>query len=253
MLINKFDLINWKIFKIIISDRDPNFFEKMWNAIHVILNIQLLYNTAYHFQTNGASKRTNQSTKIILKYYIHQSEKWSKMFFRIQTVFNNSKSASIVKIFNEIVLNFIPNRFLNFLFSATPVDYDIIRIEIRNVLFYAQLNQKFHYDRFHISMSLKIDKWVLIKFYKNYNIFSTAHITKKLIQQYVGLFQIFQKIEKFAYRLIISNKWFIHFVFIIAQLKSCPFPNDNFFQKFRSTTQTQFIWMKIRKIINFEN
>ena len=69
--------------------------------------------------------------------------------------------------------------------------------------------------------------------YINYDIFSTTILKKKLFQQYVDLFQIIEKIDHFVYRLVIFENWRVHFVFIIAQLKSVSSSFTNFFNRFR--------------------
>ena len=234
VLINRLDLVDWGIPKILISDREPKFLGEMWSAIHAILGTQLLYSTAYHPQTDGASERTNQSAEIALRYYIHhmdQPERWPEVLPRIQAVLNNSESASTTKTPNEIALGFTPNRPTDLLLSTTPIDQDVARIEARDALSYAQLNQKFHYDRSHTPMFLKVGEWALIKLHKGYNIPSTAHITKKLSQQYVGPFQVLQKVGRLAYRLAIPDRWPIHPVFTIAQLEPCPPPSSDPFQR----------------------
>ena len=161
-----------------------------------------------------------------------QPERWPEVLPRIQAVLNNSESATTTtKNPNEIALGFTPNRPLDLLLSSTPIDYDMARIEARDALSYAQLNQKFHYDRSHTPMFLKVGEWALIKFHKGYNIPSTAHITKKLTQQYVGPFQVLQKVGRLAYRLAIPDRWPIHPVFTIAQLEPCPPPSSDPFQR----------------------
>ena len=40
VLIDRLDLVDWGIPKIIISDRDPKFLGEMWSAIHAILGTQ---------------------------------------------------------------------------------------------------------------------------------------------------------------------------------------------------------------------
>lgn len=43
----------------IISDRDPKFLSDLWASLFKLLGVKLLYSTAYHPQTDGASERTN--------------------------------------------------------------------------------------------------------------------------------------------------------------------------------------------------
>ena len=52
-------------------------------------------------------------------------------------------------------------------------------------------------------MFIKQNNYAFIKLYKKYNIFFV--INRKYEQQFVELFLIIKKIERFVYRLIISN------------------------------------------------
>ena len=74
-LINRLELIDWKIPKTIISDRDRKFLSELWQAIFKRLGVSLLYFTAYHPQTNDSSERTNQTMEIAMRFYIHTLEK----------------------------------------------------------------------------------------------------------------------------------------------------------------------------------
>lgn len=45
----------------------------------------------------------------------------------------------------------------------------------------------------------------MLKLHKSYSILSSVGITKRLIQQYVGLFQIVEKVGRLAYKLKLSS------------------------------------------------
>ena len=42
----------------IVSDRDPRFTSRFWQSLQSALDIQLLFSTAFHLQTDGQSERT---------------------------------------------------------------------------------------------------------------------------------------------------------------------------------------------------
>ena len=233
-LIDRLDIADWGIPKVIISDREPKFLSELWSAIHAILGTQLLYSTSYHPQTDGASERTNQIAEIALRYYVHHMEhpeRWPEALPRIQALINNSSSSSTTRTPNEIALGFTPNRPLDLLLASTPIDHDIARIEAQDALAYAQMNQKYHYDRSHTPMFLKVGDYALIRLHKGYKIPSTAKVTHKLGQQYVGPFPVLQKIGRLAYRLDIPTIWPIHPVFTIAQLEPGPPPSEDPFRR----------------------
>ena len=67
----RLDLVNWGLLGELITNRDPKFLSKFWTALFEKLGIKLLYSTAYHPQTDGSSKRTNQTVEIALQFFIY--------------------------------------------------------------------------------------------------------------------------------------------------------------------------------------
>lgn len=53
-----------------ISDRDSKFMSELWQIIFQRLRTAILTSTAYHPQTDGQSKRTNQTVEIALRYFV---------------------------------------------------------------------------------------------------------------------------------------------------------------------------------------
>lgn len=81
---------------------------------------------------------------------------------------------------------------------------------------------------------MKIGEWVILWLHKRYSIPTTARITKKLTQQYIGLFQIVKKVGCLAYKLDIPFYWWIHSVFFVIQLEPAPpLAEDLFIKSFR--------------------
>lgn len=73
----------------------------------------------------------------------------------------------------------------------------------------------------------------MLKLHKDYSIFSSVGVTKKLIQQYVGRFRIVKKVGQLAYKLDIPSDWRIYPVNSVAQLKPASDPAEDPFQHFR--------------------
>lgn len=71
---------------------------------------------------------------------------------------------------------------------------------------------------------MKKGKWAILYFHKGYSIPATLVITKKLTQQYVGPFQIEDKVGWLVYKLKILPNWKIYPVFWLHNL------NELFFQ-----------------------
>ena len=69
----------------------------------------------------------------------------------------------------------------------------------------------------------------MLRLYKGYSIPSSAGVTKKLTQQYVGPFCILEKVGRLAYKLDVPLDWRVHPVFSVAQLEPAPsLTNDPF-------------------------
>ena len=88
---------NWGLPRVIISDRDRKFVGELWRQILKALNVDLLYSTAWHPQTNGMSERSNQTAEIALRYYIATLDDvrlWPKVLHRMSAALNNSTKYS---------------------------------------------------------------------------------------------------------------------------------------------------------------
>ena len=67
-LLNRFDVVDWNISKIIISNKDRKFISELWIELFRQLNVKLLYSTAYHSQIDDQSERINQIIEIALRF-----------------------------------------------------------------------------------------------------------------------------------------------------------------------------------------
>lgn len=228
LLLDRLDIADWGIPKVIISDRDPKFLSELWSSLFKKLGVSLLYSTAYHPQTDGKSERTNQTVEIALRFYIHALEKWSfwpKLLPRIQAFLNNSSVSGDTP--NEAALGFTPNRPLDLLNLPPQVERVVARTTAQDAIAFAQMANKAAYDRRHQPMFLKINDWALIRLHKGYKIPSTLGITHKLADQFVGPFKVLDRVGRLAYQLDIPEHWKVHPVFTIAQLEPSPPPSED--------------------------
>ena len=285
-LIDRLNIVDWNISKIIISNRDRKFLSDMWTAIFKQLEIRLFYSTAYYFQIDDQFERINQMIEIAFRFYLitmNNSIDWFKILFRLQRHFNNFHSVIIRKTLNETSYEFISLQFLNMLRQFVTSDFidDLkesfaidsrksfaeiffnvvahVRFEMIDVITFAQMISKYYYDRKHQLLFMKIDDYVLIRLHHDYNISIIEVFDKKLSQQYVDFFKIIEKIDNLTYRLKLSNHWRIHFVLFVIQLKSVFSSMNDFFNRSRSN-QSNFVFVeedtnqikswKIKRFIN---
>ena len=248
-LLNQLDLDDWKLFKMLIFDRNRKFIRNLWREIFTRLDVKLLYNTIYHSQIDEQSKRTNQTIEIAFRFLINvlnNFANWIEIISDIQRNINNSIIIVIDKTSNEISYEFTLTQIFDLLKSFEESSLSLsqmIRQKAVDVLIFAQMNFKFYYDRKHQSINLVVDDWTQIRFHKNYDISSIAVLSNKFNQQYIAFFRVTKKIDRLAYRLNIFRKWIIHSIFSIAQLKSCFDSINDFFRRHR-LTQSNFVFVE---------
>lgn len=151
----------------------------------------MLYSRAYHPQTHGSSKQTNQTIEIALRFFVYGLDNsfiWPIAPPAIQSIINNTSSLTTGKTPNKIAYGFNPCRFLDLLSALPSPSIATIRIESVNAIFFAMANQKTYSDRKHQPLFMKKGKWAILCLHKGYSIPATLGMTKKLTQQYVGQF-----------------------------------------------------------------
>ena len=241
-LLNRLNIVDWRLSKTIIFDCDRKFLFDMWTIMFTKLNVKLFYFITYHFQIDELSKRINQTFEIILRFLINtlkHSNRWFKMMSRFQRDFNNA-IINVDKSFNEVVYDFTSFQISNLSFLSNFLTNVlslrkrrlIIKHEIIDVIAFEQMNVKFHYNRKHQSFNMKFEDYVLLRLHKEYKI--SFVINKKIDQQYVDLFFVIEKIDNLTYRLVISNNWRINSIFNVVQLKFCSISHDDSFHRFKS-------------------
>ena len=85
---------------------------------------------------------------------------------------------------------------------------------------------------------MNVENWTFLRLHKNYEISSIIVLRRKLSQQYVKFFKIFQKINNLAYKLNISHEWKIWSVIFIAQFEFSSASNTNSFKKIRDSSSS---------------
>lgn len=128
---------------------------------------------------------------------------------------------------------FSPHRPLDLLsLPGLPAAFQA-RADAADAISFALANQKAHYNRKHQSLFLKVGDWAMLRLHKGYFIPSSLGVTKKLTQQYVGPFQVLERVGRLAYKLDVPHDWRIYLVFSIAQLEPAPLPAKDPFGRLR--------------------
>ena len=196
-----------------------------------------MYSTAYHPQTDGSSERTNQTIEIAIRFWIatlQKPEAWADTLPLIQFRYNNSLSQPLGRTPNEVASGFAVNEGLDFAaVERESLAKEVIRISASDAIAFAQMNNKFHYDRAHHPQYLREGDWALLLLHKGYNIPANRFTGRKVGQQKVGPFRVTERIGRLAYRLAIPDNWKIHPVFTVAQLEPAPDPREDPYSRVR--------------------
>lgn len=145
---NRLNLIDWGLLGELITNCNLKFLSKFWTALFTKLGVKLLYSTAYHLQTDGSSKRINQTVEIALQFFVYAMEhlfRWPEMLPRIQSLLNNTSSTSMGKTPNGVAYGFSPRRPLDLCSTVTQLDAYVARTKATNAISFALTNQKEHY------------------------------------------------------------------------------------------------------------
>ena len=235
VLLRRLHKLDWGIPKAILSDRDRKFMTNLWKELFNQLGVNLLYFTAYHPQTDGSSERTNQTVEIALRFWIATLERpdmWPSTLTIIQFRLNNTRSQVLGKAPNEIAYGFTLNDKIELAQAERMVlPLGVTRIDAADAVAFAQMQQKYHYDKKHHPQFLREGHWADLNLHKGYNIPTTAVTGKKYGQQRAGPMKILERVGRLAYRLDIPEHWRIHPVFSIAQLEPAPRPDTDPYER----------------------
>jgi hypothetical protein len=82
--------------KKIVSDRGTQFTSRFWQKLHESMDTKLNFSSAYHPQTDGQTKRTNQILEDMLRACaLKNSGRWDKSLSYAEFAYNNSYQSSI--------------------------------------------------------------------------------------------------------------------------------------------------------------
>ena len=78
----------------IVSDRDPRFTAKFWDALQKALDVQLLMSTAAHPQTDGQSEAAVKVIQKLLKPFVFQGQDWEELLPSLEFAYNDTVQSS---------------------------------------------------------------------------------------------------------------------------------------------------------------
>ena len=79
----------------IVSDRDPRFISKFWEAFTKRLDIKRCLSSSFHPQSDGQTERTNQTIERMLRTFIQTDQsQWERLLPALELAFNTTPNAS---------------------------------------------------------------------------------------------------------------------------------------------------------------
>ena len=78
----------------IVSDRDPRFTAKFWQALQKALGVKLLMSTAEHPQTDGQAEATVKTIQKMLRPFVFQGQDWKELLRTLEFAYNDTIQSS---------------------------------------------------------------------------------------------------------------------------------------------------------------
>ena len=189
----------------IISDRDPWLTSKLAQDICAELGIHQNINTAYHPQTDGQSKQTNQTLKTYLRIFCNKQQMdWAKWLPLAQFVLNSWPSHTTKVPPFELLIGVTPKGQEGFTSTAPLLQERKKTIEevwrqAQEAILHSQmlLSKETPFRPFKEGDQLWLDTKNLL----------TTHPTHKLRAKQYGPFQVTKVLSHVAYQLQLPPSW----------------------------------------------
>ena len=78
----------------IVSDRDPRFTAKFWEALQKALGVKPLMSTAAHPQTDGQAEATVKIVQKLLRPFVFQGQDWGGLLPTLEFAYNDMQQSS---------------------------------------------------------------------------------------------------------------------------------------------------------------
>ncbi|XP_052189880.1 uncharacterized protein LOC127799697 [Diospyros lotus] len=212
----------------IVSDRDPRFTSRFWEALQSAMGTQLTFSTAFHPQTDGQSERTIRTLEDMLRACVldfHGS--WDDHLSLVEFAYNNSFQASIGMAPFEALYGRPCRSPLCWtetgeraLLGPELVEQTTEKIQlIRARMKAAQDRQKSYADRRRRDLEFDVGDHVFLRVMPMRGV-RRFGVSGKLSPRYVGPFEILERVGSLAYRLALPPQLaHVHDVFHVSMLR----------------------------------
>jgi hypothetical protein len=214
--------------KSIVSDRDKIFISSFWKHLFQLMDVKLLFSTAYHPQTDGQSERVNQCLETYLRCAVNaQPAKWKLWLalaeFWYNTTYHTSLGCTPFKALYgyDAPMLALPQSGVPEEGSVTDwlADRVAFSTHLKEQLARAQNRMKQMADRGRTAREFQVGEMVLLKLQPYAQKTVVNRPCPKLAFKFFGPFRVLAKIGAAAYKLDLPADAQVHPVFHVSQLK----------------------------------
>lgn len=216
--------------KSIVSDRGSIFTSAYWGALCSYLATRRLFSTAFHPQTDGQTERMNQTLECYLRCYVnYQQSDWAELLASAEYAMNSAENASTGESPFSQVLSFMPSLRINVArdpCAAAPENKAATQraAALANSLSAASFardtaeeSMARHYNKKRVDIHFDKGSQVMLAA-KNIR---TLRASKKLADQFLGPFEVLDRVGANAYKLKLPAKYGrLHHTFHVSLLQA---------------------------------
>jgi hypothetical protein len=225
-------VVHYGLPAVIISDRDPRFTGKFWQALWSLLDTRLHMSTAGHPQTDGKAENRQRTANTMLRHYVDfEQADWDLQLIRASHAINNTRSASSGFTPFEIMFRRAPRLPLDIALHApsaaapeVPAATNLLQrhsylwVEARKNMVRAQEEQKRYADRHRREELFAVGDEVLLST-RDLSLLASRDRAFKLTARFVGPFKVSQVVNDNAYKLDLPPQLRVHPVQNVSKLR----------------------------------